>query len=153
MKQFIQVPHKKNSTFEHCLYIYHKDSLFAKDIRVRRSNIGDIERARFLIDGLLNPQEVEKDLESSITKTSSAYYTFSVECGEELIGMYTISKTVNLDYYVSHFFVQDHLILEEHPRQKHGKVIYSLINPLFIKSVRFILKEIMRLTNKSCLYF
>lgn len=35
----------------------------------------------------------------------------------------------------------------------HGKIIYSLINPLFIKSVRFILKEMLRLTNKTCLYF
>lgn len=67
--------------------------------------------------------------------------------------MYTISKNVNLDYYISHFFIQDQIILEEHPRDKHGKVIYSFINPLFIKSVRFILKEIMRLTNKTCLYF
>lgn len=30
VKSFIQVPHKKNSTFEHCLYIFHKDYLFAK---------------------------------------------------------------------------------------------------------------------------
>jgi hypothetical protein len=81
------------------------------------------------------------------------YYTLTVTCGQDLIGLYTISKNVNLDYYVSHFFVQDHIIINEHPRQNHGKVIYSLINPLFIKSVRFILKEIMRLTNKTCLYF
>jgi hypothetical protein len=60
---------------------------------------------------------------------------------------------VNLDYYISHFFVQDQIILDEHPRDKHGKVIYSFINPLFIKNVRFALKEIMRLTNKTCLYF
>jgi hypothetical protein len=89
----------------------------------------------------------------SITNPSSKYLSFTVTCGSEVIGMYTISKTVNLDYYVSHFFVQDHIILDEHPRDKHGKVIYSLINPLFIKNVRYILKEILRLTNKTCLYF
>ena len=31
---------------------------------------------------------------------------------EELIGIYTISKNVNLDYYVSHFFIQDQIILD-----------------------------------------
>jgi hypothetical protein len=81
------------------------------------------------------------------------YCTHTVTCGQDLIGMYTVSKNVNLDYYASHFFVHDHIIIDEHPRQAHGKVIYSLINPLFIKSVRFILKEILRLTNKTCLYF
>lgn len=39
------------------------------------------------------------------------YYTMTVTCGQDLIGMYTISKNVNLDYYVSHFFVQDHIII------------------------------------------
>lgn len=72
---------------------------------------------------------------------------------EELIGIYTISKNVNLDYYISHFFIQDQIILDEHPRHNHGKVVYSFVNPLFIKNVRFILKEIMRLSNKTCLYF
>ena len=45
------------------------------------------------------------------------YMTLTVTCGQDLIGMYTISKNVNLDYYVSHFFVQDHIIVNEHPRQ------------------------------------
>ena len=102
---------------------------------------------------MLNPSEIESTIKNSITETSSMYYTFTVTCGHDLIGMYTISKNVNLDYYISHFFVQDHIILNEHPRQAHAKVVYSLINPLFIKSVRFILKEILRLTNKTCLYF
>ena len=60
---------------------------------------------------------------------------------------------MNLDYYVSHFFVQDHIILDKHPRDKHGKIVYAFINRLFIKNDRFVLKEIMRLTNKTCLYF
>jgi len=37
--------------------------------------------------------------------------TFSVYCLGELVGLYTVSKNVNLDYYVSHFFVQDQIIL------------------------------------------
>jgi hypothetical protein len=76
-----------------------------------------------------------------------------VKCGGEVIGVYAISKKVNLDYYVSHFFVQDQVILEEHARDRHAKVVYSFVNPLFIKSVRFILREIMRLAAKTCLYF
>jgi hypothetical protein len=70
-----------------------------------------------------------------------------------VIGVYAISKRVNLEYYVSHFFVQDQVVLEEHGRDCHAKVVYSFINPLFIKSVRFILREVMRLAAKTCLYF
>ena len=67
--------------------------------------------------------------------------------------MYVVSKTVNLDYYISHFCVQDHLILNEHPKTYHTKLIHSVLNPIFAKSMRFILKEILRLTGKTSLYF
>lgn len=67
--------------------------------------------------------------------------------------MYVVSKTVNLDYYVSHFCVQDHIILKEHPKPFHTKLMHSILNPLFYKSTRFILREILRLTGKTCLYF
>lgn len=89
---------------------------------------------------MFNPSEIEEVMKESIVENSSKYVTFTVTCGNDLIGMYTLSKNVNLDYYVSHFFVQEQIIINEHPRQMHGKIIYSLINPLFIKSVRYILK-------------
>ena len=32
-------------------------------------------------------------------------------------------------------------------------MLHTILNPLFIKSTRFIIKEILRLANKTCLYF
>ena len=49
VKNFIQVPRKKNSTFEHCLYIFHKDSLFSKELTVRKSTLADLKKAGFLL--------------------------------------------------------------------------------------------------------
>ena len=120
---------------------------------MRRASLSDLNKARHLLSEAVNKKEIEKDIQDSITNPSSKYLTFIVNCGDEVIGLYTISKTVNLDYYISHFFVQDQISLDEHPRDKHSKIVYSFINPLFIKNVRFILKEIMRLTSKTCLYF
>ena len=67
--------------------------------------------------------------------------------------MYVVSKTVNLDYYISHFCVQDHIILKEHSNEFHTKLLHSVLNPLFTKSTRFIMKEILRLLGKTVLYF
>ena len=33
------------------------------------------------------------------------------------------------------------------------KLLHSALNPLLIKETRFVLKEIMRLMDKTCLYF
>ena len=81
VKNFIQVPRKKNSTFEHCLYIYHKDSLFSKEIIIRRSVLGDIKKAEYLMLEALNKKQIEKDVADSITNPSSKYTSFTVNCG------------------------------------------------------------------------
>jgi len=67
--------------------------------------------------------------------------------------MYILSKNVNLAYYVSHFAVQDHFILDEHPQPLHTRLLHSILNPLFSKSSLFILKEIFRLSNKTCIFY
>jgi len=43
--------------------------------------------------------------------------------------------------------------MAEHERKGHARLIYSLINPIFEKSTRFMLKELLRLAGKTCLYF
>jgi len=36
------VPKKQNSTFDHVIYIMHKDALLSKNITIRRAEIQDI---------------------------------------------------------------------------------------------------------------
>jgi hypothetical protein len=67
--------------------------------------------------------------------------------------MYIVTKNVNLSYYASHYCVQDHIILKEHPRISHTRLLHSILNPLFIKNSRFILKEILRLSNKTTIFY
>jgi hypothetical protein len=63
------------------------------------------------------------------------------------------AKDVNLEYYKSHFHIQDAILLNEHERKAHTRLIFSIINPIFERSTRFILKELMRLSANTCLYF
>ena len=72
---------------------------------------------------------------------------------DEVVGVFVISKDVNLDYYVSHFHIQDQILIAEQDRKSHTRLIYSCVNPIFEKSTRFMLKELLRLTQKSCMYF
>jgi hypothetical protein len=70
-----------------------------------------------------------------------------------VIGAFVVSKDVNLEYYVSHFHVQDQILIAEQDRKSHTRLLHSCINPIFEKSTRFMLKELLRLTQKTCLYF
>jgi len=43
--------------------------------------------------------------------------------------------------------------MAEHDRKAHCRLIYSVINPIFEKTAQFMLKEVLRLSGKSCMYF
>merc|ERR1712218_540262 len=72
---------------------------------------------------------------------------------DSVVAAFLISKDVNLDYYVSHFHVQDQILMGEHDRKGHSRLVFSIINPIFEKSTRFLMKELLRLSDKSSLYF
>lgn len=92
-------------------------------------------------------------MDESIKENASKKIAFSVFCKDTLIGMYILSKNVNLKYYESHFCVQDHIIMDEHPQPSHTRLLHSILNPLFSKSSLFILREILRLSNKTTIFY
>ena len=79
--------------------------------------------------------------------------SYVCKIGEDLIGAFLLAKDVNLDYYKSHFHIQDSILLHEHERKAHTRLIFSVINPIFERCTRFILKELMRLSANTCIYF
>ena len=48
------------------------------------------------MDDIADKDTIKKDI------NASKKMAFSVYCSEVLIGMYVLSKNVNLDYYISH---------------------------------------------------
>jgi len=62
---------------------------------------------------------------------ASKMIAFTVKANHLAVGVLIISKNVNLDYYASHFNVQDHIILKEHPKELHSRLIHCVINPVF----------------------
>lgn len=78
----MQVNKKKNSTFEHCLYIYHRDTLLSTGLQIRRSKPEDIFRASYLLDTMLHADRIKADVVESLNNSSSKLVPFTVTCGE-----------------------------------------------------------------------
>jgi len=43
--------------------------------------------------------------------------------------------------------------MAEHDKKGHSRLIFSIINPIFEKSTRYLMKELLRLSDKTALYF
>lgn len=88
---------KKNSTFDHVLYIYHKDSLYSNSIFVRKSKLEDMKDVEPLFSNLINRTQVHEDTLEAITQTASRKVAFSVFCDQAVI---IISFIIKFEYLI-----------------------------------------------------
>lgn len=67
--------------------------------------------------------------------------------------MYMLSQDVNLNYYRSHFDIEDLLLIDEYDRGCHTRLQIALLNPIFLSAQRFILTDVLRYMSKEVIYF
>jgi hypothetical protein len=73
---------------------------------IRKSQPIDLENSAILFDGLMNQEQVIADLKTAILDgNKSDLVAFSVYIQDTIIGMYCLSKHVNLPYLSSHFCI------------------------------------------------
>ena len=153
LQKFTLVPKKSENTFTHVLYIIHRDALFEEDVVVRRAQAEDLERINVLLESMEGKQKIYDSIYESIVNPDSQNVAFVCKIYDDVIGAFLLAKDVNLDYYKSHFHIQDSILLNEHERKAHTRLIFSIMNPIFERNTRFILKELMRLSGNTCMYF
>ena len=153
LQKFTLVSKKPNNTFPHALYILHRDALLDIAMHVRRAVVDDLELINDLIAGLDNEKAIQEDVYNSVVNPDTKMQTYISKIASTLTGIFVTSKDVNLKYYRSHFHIQDSILLNEHDRRGHTRIIHSVVNPIYERSTRFWLKEILRLSGKTCLYF
>ena len=106
-------------------------------MHVRRAVIDDLESINDLIAGLNNQKTIQEDVYSSIVNPDTKMQTYISKIASTLTGIFVTSKDVNLEYYRSHFHIQDSILLNEHDRRGHTRIIHSVANPIYERSTRF----------------
>lgn len=85
----------------------HRDSLYNQDMYVHRINQEDLDEARELICELDESDTFYKSLYDCSMNPASTDFGFVAKIMDQIVGCFILSKDVNLDYYTSHFHVQD----------------------------------------------
>ncbi len=115
LQRFTQAVGKANNTFQHVLYLMHRDALLDVDMFIRRARQPDIENIKqFLTCGLEDKEEVDEAFYSAVVDPACKNQAFIAKIEETVIGAFVLSKDVNLQYYKSHFHIQDNILLSEH---------------------------------------
>ena len=64
-----------------------------------------------------------------------------------------IKRIVDINMLQSQYSLEDFLLLSEHKPEQHIELLGFVINPIFARSSRFLIKEVLRQLNATCVYY
>jgi len=111
LSKFSIVNKKSENTFSHVLYVLHRDQLYEQDMHVSRTTKADIDQIMALVQSSGANEKFGEDVLKQITNATTSFASpnlcFCARIDQTVIAAFMISKDVNLDYYISHFHIQD----------------------------------------------
>lgn len=171
---FTFVPPKPNSTFTHSLYLLHRDAISFLSPASQGVNVLEPVRltvSRFVgtdtqpLAGLLNVVDpgTRSAVQSAISAASEEadidlednprHVTFIVEANGVAIGFASLKRNHELTTALkNHFNIESFVSLTFHRSKDQALIESFILNPTFRSCSRFILEEILRIFNKSCLF-
>ncbi|CAM9574282.1 unnamed protein product [Scytosiphon promiscuus] len=165
LRHFSPLPARPGSAFSHVLYVMHRDSLPAyKYMRVSRF-VGSSHRAgvSHLVEcwggaDLVMAAVKEADQHQSqelIDNPPSA--AFVATMGHQVVGVFVANREAcggdEVSRIRSEFEVDDFILYDRHRPRNQAVLTALALNPIFAGHCRFALKEVMRLYDKSVIYW
>ncbi|XP_043552797.1 cilia- and flagella-associated protein 61 [Chiloscyllium plagiosum] len=156
LRDFVRVVPYSKTTLYHELYVTHRKGLL-KSFVVRLATRNDTAGIERLVKDL--------HLEFSILNTLHIYnqsrrdsdgtpiQAIVAEVLQEIVGIAIIRNEEQIEYIRSHYNIENFIYFDHHQREEHGHLYHFALNPIFHHYTRHFLKEILRITFKSCLYY
>ena len=165
LAHFTAVTPKEGSTFSHCLYVLHRDELFAHEhLKVERFTeehggcIGRLIRsmgdAGVKMQEEIAKSETESDVGLDENPGSAA---FAVSVGSKVVGVVVAHRRTtsveDINWLRCNYHAEDFVAYDRHRARNQATISCFALSPTYIKQGRFVMKEIMRLYDKTVLYY
>ncbi|XP_069090440.1 cilia- and flagella-associated protein 61 isoform X2 [Pleurodeles waltl] len=156
LQRFVRVVPLTTCTLPHELYVFHRSGLLST-LNVRLAKSTDFPAIEALVKAL--------DLHESMLNSVTVYYearrdpdgtpiqVFVAEIVDQIVGLSIIRNEEDIEYIRSHYNIEDFIYFNHHQREEHGHLYHFALNPIFKHYTKHFLKEILRLSHKSCLYY
>ncbi|XP_078261715.1 cilia- and flagella-associated protein 61 [Rhinoraja longicauda] len=156
LKDFVRVVPYSKTTIPHELYVTHRKGLL-KSIVVRLVTSDDTEGIKLLVRSLQLQKSILADLitynRSRRDEDGTPMQVIVADVLSEIVGIAIIRNEEDIEYIRSHYNIENFIYFNHHQREEHGHLYHFALNPIFYHHTRYFLKEILRITLKSCLYY
>ncbi|XP_028928234.1 cilia- and flagella-associated protein 61 isoform X2 [Ornithorhynchus anatinus] len=156
IQNFVRVVPFSNCTLDQELYIFHRAGLL-KSIHIRPAKTSDTPAVEKLIKTLVLNKSILDDLkrfnEARRDPDGTPVQAFVAEVLGQIVGISVIRNEMDIEYIRAHYNIEDFIYFSHHQREEHGHLHHFALNPIFKHYSKYFLKEILRLSFKSCLYY
>lgn len=173
LNYFNQVEPQPTSSFGHILYLFHRDALLGT-MKVRPAIAADDDAVRVLTKGLtrraqmdaaffkatapLPKSEEQEDADADegaepAPEAPRGVVAFTGVVSGQIVGLALIKRVVDIEKLQSQYSLEDFLLMSEHREDQHIELLGFVINPIFARSSRFLLKEVLRQMGATCVYY
>ncbi|KAM4041905.1 cilia- and flagella-associated protein 61 isoform 2-T2 [Anomaloglossus baeobatrachus] len=156
LQSFVRAVPLSTCTLPQELYIFHRAGLINL-LQVRPAKSSDVTSVKNLIDNLHVHESILDDLkiynEARRDADGTPLQAFVAEVADQIVGVAVLRNEEDIEYIRSHYNIEDFIYFSHHQRDEHGHLHHYALNPIFKHYSRHFLKEILRLSHKSSLYY
>lgn len=157
IQNFLRVTPKDTNKINQELYIFHRAGLIKSfEIReaTRPSDLVAVER---LVQTIKSRDSILKDLstfqKSRKTANGLDVEAYVAEALGRVIGVAIIRQEADIEYLRSTFNIEDFILFQQHKTNEHAHVNHFAVIPIFSFLTKYFIREIMRKSRKTCLYY
>ncbi|XP_056423611.1 cilia- and flagella-associated protein 61 isoform X2 [Hyla sarda] len=156
LQSFVRAVPLSTCTLPQELYIFHRAGLINL-LRVRAAKSSDVPAVEKLIESLHLHDSILDDLriynEARRDADGTPVQAFVAEVADQIVGIAIMRNEEDIEYIRSHYNIEDFIYFNHHQRDEHGHFHHYALNPIFKLYSKHFLKEILRLSHKSSLYY
>ncbi|XP_077166454.1 cilia- and flagella-associated protein 61 isoform X2 [Paroedura picta] len=156
IQNFVRVIPFSGCTLDQELYVFHRSGLL-KSFLVRAAKSSDTCDVEKLIKTLELNNSIMDDLSNYISARrdpdGTPVQAFVAEALNQIVGISVIRNEMDIEYIRSHYNIEDFIYFNHHQFEDHGHLYHFALNPIFHHYAKHFLKEILRLSYKTCLYY
>lgn len=151
LQHFVRVIPRPISTYPHELYVLHRNAILS-NISARVAVKSDTKAIEELLSQIAKAGRVFLDFMAAVNENSdiSAFVLLSED---RVVGLAIITDEENFEYFKSHYQTAYWIDEDHHKCDAHGFLEHLVLSPIFQRHSRFFLREILRLTDYSVLYY
>ncbi|VDP40362.1 unnamed protein product [Schistosoma mattheei] len=158
LKSFVHCRIRQNKDPEHELYVLHRCELH-RDFTVRRTRHADEEDIKLLIrnmnafDRSLFLSDLQSFISNGRDEDGTIIFSYVAIALGKLVGVAILRDEHHIEWLRAHYNIEDFIYFTHHARNEHVSLYHFLLAANFQSRTELFLREILRLSKKTCIYY